>query len=228
MDEVVPVSLVVAVRNGEDFIAEALESATRGPCVPAEILVVDGHSRDNTRAIAESFPRVRSVVQRGNGISDAYNQGIREARCDLIAFLSHDDKWAPDKLATQLRHLRESPTTDAVVGRARHFLQPGHALPAGFRPELLRQDVDAFIMETLLAPRSTFDRVGPFDTTLHTAHDVDWFSRARDMGLRIDVVASALVHKRVHGANSSLSAQDNTAQLMRVAHAAIRRKRDGG
>jgi glycosyltransferase involved in cell wall biosynthesis len=219
------VTVIVAVRNGERFLAEALGSILGGEVVPDEILVVDGGSTDATPRIAETFALVKVVAQEGCGIAAAYNQGIRAARSDLIAFLSHDDRWDPRKLALQIRHLETNAVCDAVVSKVRHFLEPGETPPSGFRSNLLEEDRPAFIVETLLARRRAFERVGVFDPSFSVAEDVDWFARARDAGLRIDVLPEVLVHKRVHSANTSLNAAENDHQLLRAARAAVKRKR---
>ena len=80
-------------------------------------------------------------------------------------------------------------------------------------------------METLVARRSALERVGPFDTSYRVAEDVDWFARARDAGLRIDVVDDVLLHKRVHGGNASLNARENDELLLRAVRASLIRKR---
>ena len=219
------VTVIVAVRNGERFLAEALGSIVGGEVVPDEILVVDGGSTDATRRIAESFALVKVLAQAGRGIAGAYNQGVRAAQHDLIAFLSHDDRWDSRKLALQILHLDANPACDAVVSKVRHFLEPGETPPSGFRSKLLEEDRPGFIVETLLARRRAFERVGVFDPSFTVAEDVDWFARARDAGLCIDVLPEVLVHKRVHAANTSLNAPENDHQLLRAARAAVKRKR---
>ena len=91
------VSVVMAVRDGERYLAEALASVDAQTVAPLEVLLVDGGSRDATRAIAEGHG-ARVLEQEGDTLADAFNTGIRAARGDAIAFLSHDDVWLPRKL----------------------------------------------------------------------------------------------------------------------------------
>jgi GT2 family glycosyltransferase len=90
---------------------------------------------------------------------------------------------------------------------------------------LLTERPPAFIMETLVARRRAFERVGVFDTSYHVAEDVDWFARAKDAGLVIEVVGEVLLHKRVHARNASLGAPDNDDLLLRAVRASLLRKR---
>lgn len=218
------VSVIVIVKNGERFLAEALHSIERQTLPPLEILVVDGGSTDRTAEIARSFAGVRYLPQSDSGISNAYNFGIAQARGELLAFLSHDDLWAPDKLAVQVSHLLTHPVCQFTVCRIRSFLEPGETPPAGFRHELLQKEPVAYIMETLLARRSLFDRVGLHDPCLSTGGDVDWYARVFDANIVGHVCDQVLVQKRVHGSNTSLTDATTNAQLLLSLRRSVQRK----
>ncbi len=221
------VSVVVAARNGERFVAQALDSILAQGWRPIEILVVDGHSTDRTVEIARSYPLVRVVSQHNRGIGDAYNLGIAVAQGDFIAFLSHDDLWTADKLNSQMCRLLEHPEYEYVVGRVKFFLETGCVPPPGFRQELLEGDRVAYIMETLLARKTLFQKVGGFNPHFSSGEDVDWFSRAKDEKVPHAVVDRVLVHKRVHNTNLSLNDSATNEILLRVLRQSIARKRSG-
>jgi glycosyltransferase involved in cell wall biosynthesis len=219
------ISVVLAVKNGERFIAEALESVFAQTYRPDEILVIDGNSDDNTAGIARTFIGVRVIRQLGRGVADAYNLGVAQARGKFISFISHDDTWSPTKLEHQLRLMLNEESLQYVTGRVRFFLEPGYAVPYGFRKELLDGDHVGHIMETLLARKSLFDRVGCFDSSLTTAEDVDWFNRVRVLDVPTAVLPSIVVYKRVHDRNISLNVSENNANLLRVIRNGLSRKR---
>ena len=222
------VSVIVIVKNGARFLAAALSSIQRQTLAPFETLVVDGGSTDRTAEIARSFPGVRYLLQPHDGISNAYNYGIEQAQGELLAFLSYDDLWTPDKLAVQVGYLAAHPECQYVVCHIHTFCEPGDAPPAGFRPEWLAQEPVAYIMETLVARRSLFARVGLHRTDLATGGDTDWFARvfdAREIGHACDRV---LLHKRMHRDNSSLVAPDGNDQLLKILRNSLRRKRAAG
>lgn len=218
------VSVIVIVKNGERFLAEALQSIERQTLPPLETLVVDGGSTDRTAAIAHSFAGVRYLQQPDHGISNAYNFGLTQARGELVAFLSHDDLWMPDKLAIQAGYLRAHPDCQYVVGRIRSFLEPGDTPPPNFRRELLEQTPVAYIMETLLVRRGLFDVVGLHDPALPTAGDVDWYARVFDAGVVGHVCDQVLVHKRVHSHNTSLTDSSSNTQLLHALWCSVQRK----
>jgi glycosyltransferase involved in cell wall biosynthesis len=218
-------SVILVVRNGERFVASALQSVVDQNYTPKEILVIDGQSKDRTADIARTFPDVRVIPQIGRGIADAYNLGIAYARGEFVSFISHDDIWTAGKLAQQIQFLMDNQLVQYVTGRVKFFVEPGCSLPYGFRKELLDGDHVGHIMETLVARKTLFDRVGLFDCSLTTAEDVDWFNRARQIGIAAAVTPSVVLHKRVHAGNSSLNVAENNANLLRALRHSIARKR---
>lgn len=219
------VSIIMAVKNGERYLAAALNSIMDQGYHPVEIVFVDGRSTDRSTEIALSYPGVRVLEQSGTGIADAYNFGIREARGEYLAFLSHDDIWNSDKLHAQATHLYRHPHVPYVVGKARLFLNQGCPVPPGLKPELLHGEHVAFNMEALLARRQTFKIVGQFDTSLTMGEDTDWFIRALDLGVVGDVLPQVVLDKRVHDANIWLNTPEYRQILMRIIKKSLQRKR---
>ncbi|SMF97725.1 Glycosyl transferase family 2 [Methylomagnum ishizawai] len=219
------VSVILIVREGARFIAEALASVHQSVLRPAEIIVVDGGSRDATVAIAETFPLVRVWRQTTTGIANAYNEGIPQAKGRYLAFISHDDLWMPDKLARQIAYLENHPETDAVLCHVEHFLEDGAECPPGFRPELLGAARPGWIMEALVTRPEVFTRVGGFDPGFAVSEDSDWFARALDGGVKVAVLPEPLVRKRVYGGNATLAGTQTNPLLLRALRRSIQRKR---
>jgi glycosyltransferase involved in cell wall biosynthesis len=119
------VSAIIIVRDGEQFIAEAIESVIAQEGVAWELIVVDDGSRDGTEAIVQSFAsrlagRLRLLHHPGHanlGMSASRNLGIAESSSDYVAFLDADDLWLPGKLAEQVAILDSEPGTAMVYGR---------------------------------------------------------------------------------------------------------------
>lgn len=221
------VSVVLIVRNGAEYIADAIRSVMQSAPPPLEIVVVDGGSSDRTTEIAAREPRVRVIAQRSTGIPGAYNEGIEAARADLIAFISHDDLWVSGKLDLQLACMQANPELDFTVTMVQHVLAAGATIPPGFRPELLEAPVPGFIMETLVARRRAFDRIGRFDPAFAAGEDTDWFARAKDAALPMALLPQTLVHKRVHTTNFSINAPALNQHLLRALRSSLARKRQG-
>ncbi|MCL4396266.1 MAG: glycosyltransferase [Chloroflexi bacterium] len=219
------VSVIIAVRNGERFLAQAIESVLAQTYREMEIIVIDGQSTDGTSTIARSFPQIQYVLQSGHGVADAYNLGIQLANGEYVAFLSHDDMWMADKLEVQIGYLAAHPEVQYANARTKFFVEPGCEIPTSFRKGWLEGDQVACIMETLVARKGAFDLVGLFDDSLPTSHDVDWFARARDLGVPTIVLPQALLRKRIHASNLSLTTPGGPRELVQVMKRSIDRKR---
>src|SRR5262245_35848614 len=101
------VSTIVAVKDREAHLEEALQSIVDQDHRPLEIIVVDGASRDRSAEIARSFDEVTLLQQDGTGLAAAWNQGIAASSGRLIAFLDSDDRWLPVRLPSQIEMLEQ-------------------------------------------------------------------------------------------------------------------------
>jgi glycosyltransferase involved in cell wall biosynthesis len=81
-------SVVVCTKNEEEMIERCLQGLISQEIRP-EIIVVDGHSTDRTRQIAESYAD-QILLDRGGGISEARNIGWKAARHQIVAFCDAD------------------------------------------------------------------------------------------------------------------------------------------
>lgn len=197
------VSVVMAVRNAERYLAQALDSVAAQTFQNYEVVVVDGASSDDSVAIARSYPRTTCIRQGSEGFANAWNIGIEASRTPFVAFLDSDDIWPPHKLEKQTEYFARMPTTDCVIGHVEFFLEPGLPIPSGFKPALLEADHVAYMPGASMIRRSVFDRIGRFEEHWRIASDIVWFSKLRTSGLAIGVADDVVLRKRVHDANLS-------------------------
>lgn len=113
------VSCLVATDNHARFLPAALESALAQdyPAERLEVVVVDDGSTDDTDvAICPFLDRVRYVRKAHGELNSAINRALAEARGDLIALLSADDEWPPDRVSRQVELLLARPEVGLVYG----------------------------------------------------------------------------------------------------------------
>jgi len=219
------VSIILAVRNGERFIAEAIRSVLDQRYPAYELLVIDGHSTDRTAEIVKSFSGVQFLSQPGRGLPDAWNHGLARARGEWTALLEHDDVWLPEKLRTQIAFMQQRPELQYTFSHGEFFLEPGCEWPAGYRPDWLKTPQIGSMLSAFMARKSVFDLVGPFDDRLKCAADMDWLSRAKDLGLPMAYLDETLIRKRVHDSNVTMQTQTNNTELLEVIRRTLERKR---
>jgi glycosyltransferase involved in cell wall biosynthesis len=219
--------VVIPVFNGERYLAEAIESVLAQTLPVFELIVVDDGSSDRTAEIARGFGKaVRYECQSNAGPAAAMNRGVALAAGPLVAFLSADDLWMPDKLAWQTAVLAEDHAVDMVFGHAQQFFSP--ELDEATR-RTLRCPADpmpACAAGTLLTARDTFLRVGAFDERWRAGEFMDWYARATDLGLRDVLLPAVVLRRRVHGANHSTRTANLGATYARVLKATLDRRLD--
>jgi len=194
------VTCIIATKNAEKHLPEALQSIRAQPGVEVDVIVVDGASTDRTREIAQSYG-ARVAKEDGPGLSHAWNTGIRLAKAPLIGFLDSDDIWVADTLADRVRTL-EAAAAAVSIGRVRHFLDQADPSPGGFK-RILQAGIEqlAPIPGAMLVRRSVFDEIGAFDPRYVLAADVDWLGRLINAAVATMEFARLVLLKRLHSAN---------------------------
>jgi glycosyltransferase involved in cell wall biosynthesis len=88
------ISVVIPTYNRGSLVARAVDSALRQNLPPAEIIVIDDGSTDQTADVLARYgDSIRYVRQRNGGASESRNNGVRLATSEWVAFLDSDDLW---------------------------------------------------------------------------------------------------------------------------------------
>jgi glycosyltransferase involved in cell wall biosynthesis len=208
----VTVSTLIPVYNGEEFIAEAVDSVLDQNGVDVEIIVIDDGSTDSTPNILEGYgDRIRVLRQKNSGHVNARNNGANLAKGEWLAFLDADDMWLPDKLQKQLAIVGRSVgmvytgrenfgDIDRVKVTAAHDLLEGNL----FEPLLLGNFIT---LSSVIMRKNWFDRAGGFDEHYATCEDWDLWLRFSAAGSETAVVCEPLTRYRWH-ANAMTNNQD--------------------
>lgn len=117
-------SVAMATYNGEQFIAEQLQSIERQSRPPDELVVSDDGSADRTVQIVREFAdgAAFNVVvlshQERLGVTGNFFRAMRACTGDLIALSDQDDVWHRDKLSLCERPLAADPGVALVIHSA--------------------------------------------------------------------------------------------------------------
>jgi glycosyltransferase involved in cell wall biosynthesis len=220
------VSVMIGVYNAEPYLGEAIESVLTQDYRPIELIVVDDGSTDGSAEVARSFPQARVVRQENAGNGAARNRAVEEASGELYAFLDADDRFTAGKLSLQKAALDSDPGLDMVFGHVCEFFSP--ELDEQVRASL-RQPAPEPMPWTapnlMLIRRESFERVGPFTTSVRVGVTVDWFARAAEAGLRHTILPDVVLERRLHTQNNGLREAASRSQYLEVIRQAMERRR---
>ena len=207
MSEDEQVSVLMTVRDGARYLEAALDSVLGQTVVPTEVVVVDDGSADATPDILRSYgSRISVLTQPPTGMGAGFNRALRAAGGSVLAFLDADDLWEPDALERRLARLRRPDRPDGVEGRTRQFVSPEldpSSMPAfRFDPAPVR----GAVVGSLVLRREVYEVVGGMDEALIWVPTVDWVVRIQAAGVRIAGIDDVVLHRRIHGANVSVTA----------------------
>lgn len=119
MSHLPTVSLVVAVRNQENYIGRCIRSILNQtfPRENFEVIVVNDASTDRTRYALELFESEIKVIhnEEHKGLPGSLNVGIRSARGRFVVRIDGDDYVHAEYLNILSMHLALNPSMDAVA-----------------------------------------------------------------------------------------------------------------
>ena len=104
-----PISIAMATYNGQEYLRRQLESLASQTLIPAELVVTDDQSEDNTIAIVDEFSKTApfQVKLHRNEARLGYRKNFMRAanlcQSELIAFCDQDDYWYPHKIEAALK-----------------------------------------------------------------------------------------------------------------------------
>mgnify|MGYP001596238605 CR=1 FL=1 len=211
------ISIIVPCFNQHDATYECLTAVLENT-QDMEIIVVDNGSTPPIKPPFSGFVEMRVIRNETNlGFPVAVNQGIREAKGDVIVLLNNDVVVTPGALNRLAGLLSDfsiiGPVTNYAAGLQRVQIESYENMDelnkaASALSEECSGDFEEvnFVIGFCMAFRkSLFDEIGPFDESLWpcSGEEIDLCFRARAAGYRIGIAQDVYVH---HGESTTFRA----------------------
>ncbi|MDQ1257184.1 MAG: hypothetical protein QG656_1786 [Candidatus Hydrogenedentes bacterium] len=226
------VSIVMACRNAERFLASSVESILNQICADFEFILIDDASEDRSSELLAEYARhdARIVLSRNEsnlGLTRSLNLGLERARGLYIARMDADDIAMPTRLERQRQYLDAHPEV-FLVGTAYEYIdEAGNTLgshtpptaPARVAKTLPKINCIAhpsilFRNETGLRYRSKFQY----------AQDYDLYLRLLSEGKSLVNLEEPLLQYRQHAESVTLSQAAKQALFAEKARAFHRQR----
>lgn len=217
------ISVVLPVKNGERYLAEAVASILWQTVSDLELIVVDDGSTDTSVPIVERYcerdRRVRLLRSTGVGISAALNHGMRHASGRYLARMDADDISVPSRLETQISAFESMPGVGLLGTRTIQFGARNGSPVVLQDPDLCRIALCLFNPLThpsVMLRADLPDKHGIYYSTEYPyAQDYDWFSRLAQV-TNIANIDDPLLFYRVHDGQVSTSRRTEQVKIANV------------
>lgn len=202
-DDFLPfVSVIMPVRNEQNYIAHAIQSILDNdyPIDKMEIIIVDGMSDDATRDIVQNISskdnRVRLVDNPNKIVPFAMNIGLRQIRGDIFIRVDGHAEVAPDFIKKSIDELRKNKEAWVVGGYIENVADGyvGNAIasamksPVGVGNAMFRLgDYEGWVDTLAFGTHHKWvlDKIGYFDEELVRNQDDDFNARIIQAGGKI-------------------------------------------
>ena len=179
------VSVIIPTYNRLELLKVTIESVRNQTFRDFEIIVVNDGSNDGTAEWLREQTDLIHIDQTNSGIAASRNKGISVSKGAWLAFVDHDDIWAPDKLQTQVDFVRTNPDVGMVA--AKH-VRLGKKISSGSPMKWIRGDLfvkdfsESFIhTSSVMIRKEVLERIGGFPTKYRFADEFDvWLKIAKD------------------------------------------------
>ena len=179
------ISMITICLNSEKTIERTIESVLSQQNVELEYIIIDGKSTDRTLEILEKYSNRIDIIisEKDNGISDAFNKGIRISTGDIVGIINSDDRLRDGAL----QHLIEvvQPDTDVLFGHGIRDYQDGSGKRylADPDPQKLREGM-SMVHPSVFVRKHAYDRFGLFDPSFRYTMDRELLLRFLNHGAR--------------------------------------------
>lgn len=202
-------SVIMAVRNGERYLSEAIDSVLAQSVGDYEFIIVDDASTDDTSAVLAKYGKLdrRIRVLRNDSASGPYasaNRALQHATSDAIARHDADDVSPPDRFAIQLDALGRDAGVSLVTGGIASFAEGRGsaeiAHPPSWQPSLEWELLFRNAVEAgghVMFPRIVGGLPVSFSTRRPFAEDYDLWCRLSLLG-SVVCPSETIYHYRRH------------------------------
>lgn len=222
-----PISIVMSVYNGDQFLREAIDSILNQTITDFEFIVIDDGSTDSSADIVRSYQdeRIYFAQQENSGLAAALNKGIDLAKGEYIARMDADDISFPHRLELQYAYLLDHPDILAI-GTAAEWIDVDGSYICTIQKATSYEDIKKhlpdtpFIHPSVMFRRNAFYRAGRYPSQLRHGEDTILFNKMAKLG-QVRNLEEALIAYRIHPGALSRKGRKYEAILLDIVKRAI-------
>ncbi len=168
------ISVIIPSYNSGQTIKVCLDSLSKQR-LPAEIILVDDGSKDNSQSIVKSFPQIKLLMQNHQGPGIARNLGAKQAKGQILIFVDSDMEFAKNFLADLTKPIVKGKAkgswsgNESVANWNNTWARCWNYNQNRFNPHMTGSKGQRHVFRAII--KSEFNRVNGFDSIGYTD---DW------------------------------------------------------
>lgn len=201
------ISIITITYNSEKTLEDTIKSVSSQNYSNLEYIIVDGGSTDSTMEIVNNYSSVvtKWISEPDDGISDAFNKGIKMATGDIIGIINSDDMLTEGALFRLAEEYEEG--LDVFYGNAIVISVDG-------KPKFISNanpDLSHFLYGFSLLHPATFitkhayTKYGLYDNNYKCAMDFDLLLRFHKNGAKFKYINHSFAYFRLGGKHQTVS-----------------------
>ena len=208
MNIVPKISLIMSVYNGEDYLAETVESVLCQTFTEWEFIIINDCSTDNTSKILSDYEskdsRIKVHTNETNlRLPSSLNKALSLAKGKYIARMDADDICMPDRLQKQYDFMEANPNVDLSSCRFL-TLKNGVYSSGGCGGKGDSESIEALLLVTnpilhpgIIAKADVIKELG-YDKNFTCTEDMELWTRFVLNNKRVEILSEYLMIYRLH------------------------------
>ena len=171
------VSIITVTLNSEKYLEETLKSIKNQKNKDYELIIIDGQSIDNTIEIIKRYEDLINfcLVEKDNGIYDAFNKGLKYAKGKYIVFVNSDDVLTPEAFELLSAYDKKYKDIDFLFGSVKKHW----GVLYGYKPHKIRFTWGFYSSHStgFYIKRTSAKKIGEYNLKYKFHADFDYFYR---------------------------------------------------
>ena len=222
----VRVSVCMATYNGQEYVAEQIQSILSQLSPEDELIVVDDASKDSTVDVVRRLEDPRIVLlpsAENKGYVASFEKAVSVSRGEYIMLSDQDDIWLPGRVETLVRALQ---TKDFAASNFTVFGGPANRY---HKTQLKESDSGRWVANlvttwigirpyygcTMAFRAAAKKQILPFPEFLTETHD-QWIAIVANLNRSMVHVAAPTVARRLHDENTTPKSRRPVAVILRA------------
>jgi len=171
------ISIITVCLNSEKTISKTIESVIGQTYNNIEYIIIDGNSSDKTIEIINKYEKkiTKIIIEKDEGIYDAFNKGLKNFNGDLIGFVNSDDVLMPEAIQILVDYYKKYKEKDFFFGAVKKHWAVLH----GYKPWKIFYTWGFYSSHStgFFIKRQAAKIVGLYNTKYKYSADYDYFYR---------------------------------------------------